>query len=106
MVSYDDFAGLDIRVAMVKDVERIPKSKKLYKLKIDMGKEERTIVAGIAEYYKENELRGKRIVVLANLEPKTVMGVKSQGMLLAAEDGEDVAVLVPDRDVKAGAKVR
>lgn len=106
MVSYDDFAGLDIRVAMVKDVERIPKSKKLYKLKIDIGEEERTIVAGIAEYYKENELRGKRIVVLANLEPKTVMGVKSQGMLLAAEDGEDVAVLVPDRDVKAGAKVR
>ena len=106
MVSYDDFAGLDIRVARVKDVERIPKSKKLYKLKIDIGEEERTIVAGIAEYYKENEIRGKRIVVLTNLEPKTVMGVKSQGMLLAAEDGEDVAVLVPDRDVKAGAKVR
>jgi len=105
MVSYEDFAGLDIRVAIVKEVERIPKSKKLYKLKIDMGEEERTIVAGIAEYYKENELRGKKIVVLANLEPKTVMGVKSHGMLLATEDGKDVAVLVPDRDAKVGAKV-
>lgn len=106
MVAYEDFAKLDIRVAVVKDVERIPKSKKLYKLKIDLGDEERTLVAGLAGYYTEEELKGKKIVVLANLEPKKLMGVTSQGMLLAADDGENVAILVPDRDVKPGAKIR
>ncbi|HID09004.1 TPA: methionine--tRNA ligase subunit beta [Candidatus Micrarchaeota archaeon] len=106
MAIYDDFARLDIRVATVKEVERVPGSRKLYKLKVDLGDEERTLVAGLAGYYSEEELRGKRVIVLANLEPKKIMGVESQGMLLAADDGENVALLVPDRDVRPGAKVR
>ena len=106
MAIYDDFARLDIRVATVKEVERVPGSRKLYKLKVDLGDEERTLVAGLAGYYTEEELRGKRVIVVANLEPKKIMGVESQGMLLAADDGENVALLVPDRDVRPGAKVR
>ena len=106
MAIYDDFARLDIRVATVKEVERVPGSRKLYKLKVDLGDEERTLVAGLAGYYTEEELRGKRVIVLANLEPKKIMGVESQGMLLAADDGEKVALLVPDRDVRPWAKVR
>jgi methionyl-tRNA synthetase len=106
MASYEDFAKLDIRVARIKKVEEIPKSKKLYKLTVDLGDEERTLVAGLKEYYSKEELEGKTIVMLANLEPKKMMGVTSQGMLLAADDGENVALLVPERDVKIGAKVR
>ncbi len=106
MVTYEDFAKLDIRVARIKKVEEIPKSKKLYKLTVDLGNEERTLVAGLKGYYTAEELQGKTIVMLANLEPKKMMGVTSQGMLLAADDGEHVALLTPERDVKPGAKVR
>ncbi len=106
MVTYEDFAKLDIRVAKIKKVEEIPKSKKLYKLTVDLGDEERTLVAGLKGYYTAEELQGKTIVMLANLEPKKMMGVTSQGMLLAADDGEHVALLTPERDVKPGAKVR
>ncbi|MDN5358371.1 MAG: methionyl-tRNA synthetase [Candidatus Diapherotrites archaeon] len=106
MVSYDEFAKLDIRVALVKKVEDIPGSKKLYKLIVDLGDEERTLVAGLKGIYSPEELEGRKIVVLANLEPKKLMGVTSQGMLLAADDGENVALLLPDRDVKVGARVR
>ncbi len=106
MVSYEEFAKLDIRIARVKKVEDIPGSKKLYKLTIDLGDEERTLVAGLKGYYSPKELEGRKIVVLANLEPKKMMGVTSQGMLLAADDGETVSLLTPDRDVKPGARVR
>ena len=106
MVSYEEFAKLDIRIAHVKKVEDIPGSKKLYKLTIDLGDGERTLVAGLKGHYSPKELEGRKIVVLANLEPKKMMGVTSQGMLLAAEDGENVALLMPDRDVKVGARVR
>jgi len=106
MVSYEEFAKLDIRIARVKKVEDIPGSKKLYKLTINLGDEERTLVAGLKGYYSPEELEGKKIIVLANLEPKKMMGVTSQGMLLAADDGEKVSLLMPDRDVKVGARVR
>ncbi len=108
MVKYEEFAKLDIRVALVKKVEDIPGSKKLYKLTIDLGGEERTLVAGLKGIYAPEELEGRKIIVLTNLEPKKMMGVTSQGMLLAADDGENVALLTPDpeRNVKVGAKVR
>ena len=106
MVTYEDFAKLDIRVARIKKVEDIPGSKKLYKLTVDLGDEERTLVAGLKGYYTAEELEGKTIVMLANLEPKKMMGVTSQGMLLAADDGEHVALLTPEKDVKIGARVR
>ncbi len=107
-MKYEDFAKLDIRVAQIKKVEDIPGSRKLYKLTIDLGEEERTLVAGLKGIYSPEELEGRKIIVLANLEPKKMMGVTSQGMLLAADDGENVALLMPDPEhsVRVGAKVR
>jgi len=105
-ISYDDFQKLDIRIALIKKVEKVPKADKLYKLTVSLGEEERTLVAGLAELYKADELVGKKIVILANLEPRKLRGITSEGMLLAAEDGEVVSVLVPDKDIEPGAKIR
>lgn len=105
LVSYDYFKKLDIRVALVEDVEKVPKADKLYKLSIDLGTEKRTLVAGLAEYYKAEELKGKKIVILANLEPRKLRGILSEGMLLAAVDGDIVTVLTPDKEIPPGAKV-
>lgn len=105
LVSYDEFKKLDIRVALVEEVERIPKADKLYKLSIDLGTEKRTLVAGLAEHYKVEELKGKKIVVLTNLEPRKLKGILSQGMLLAAVDGDKVSILVPQKDLPPGARI-
>jgi methionine--tRNA ligase beta chain len=105
MVSYDYFKELDIRVAFVENVEKVPKADKLYKLSIDIGTEKRTLVAGLAEHYNANDLKGKKIVILANLEPRKLKGILSEGMLLAAVDGEKVSILTPDKDISPGAKI-
>ncbi|MFX0075064.1 MAG: methionine--tRNA ligase subunit beta, partial [Candidatus Hermodarchaeota archaeon] len=105
LVSYEDFKKLDIRVALIEEVEKVPKADKLYKLSIVLGDEKRTLVAGLAEHYKINELKGKKIVILVNLEPRKLRGILSQGMLLAAVDGDIVSVLTPDKDLPPGAKV-
>ena len=105
-ISYDDFQKLDIRIALIKKVEKVPNADKLYKLTVSLGEEERTLVAGLAELYKADELVGKKIVILANLEPRILRGITSEGMLLAAEEGEVVSVLVPDKDIEPGAKIR
>jgi methionyl-tRNA synthetase len=84
----------------------VPGADKLLQLTIDLGDEERTIVAGIALCYTPEELVGKKIIVLANLEPATIRGVQSQGMLLAAGDERDVVLLTPERDLPAGKRVR
>ena len=105
LISYDDFKKLDIRVALVENVEKVPKADKLYKLSIDLGTEKRTLVAGLAEYYKIDQLKGKKIIVLTNLEPRKLRGILSQGMLLAAVEGDNVSILVPDKDLSPGARV-
>ncbi|MBD3367096.1 MAG: methionine--tRNA ligase [Candidatus Eisenbacteria bacterium] len=105
MVNFDDFKRLDIRIARVLEAERVEKTDKLLRLKISLGSEERQIVAGIAQQYTPDELVGKSIVVLANLEPATIRGVESQGMLLAASSDDGLALLVPDRDLAPGTKV-
>lgn len=106
LISIDEFGKLDIRVGQITAAEMIPKSKKLIKLDVDLGKEKRTIVAGIAEKYSPKDLVGKFIAVVTNLEPAKLMGVVSEGMLLAAEDENGVSILVTDRPVKPGSKVR
>jgi methionyl-tRNA synthetase len=95
-------------VAEVVAAEAVPKSKKLLKLTVSLGSEQRTIVAGIAQHYAPADLVGKKVVVVANLEPATLMGVQSQGMVLAGStDGDGaLAVLTLDRDLPPGAKVR
>ncbi|MFH1820863.1 MAG: methionine--tRNA ligase [Methanobacteriota archaeon] len=106
LVSMGEFGKLDIRVGRVLSAKRIQKSKKLLKLEVDLGKEKRTLVAGIAESYSPEDLVGKSIAVVANLEPAKLMGVTSQGMLLAAEDETGISIFTPDRPVKPGSKVR
>jgi methionyl-tRNA synthetase len=107
VISYEDFQKIDLRVAKVLSAENIKKSDKLLKLRIDMG-EERTVVAGIAKAYKPEELVGKTIIIVANLQPTKLMGVESRGMLLATDgaDGTGVVLATFDKEAKVGAKVR
>ena len=103
-----DFGKVELRVAQVVAAEAVPKSKKLLKLTVSLGVEQRTIVAGIAQHYAPADLVGKKVVVVANLAPATLMGVPSQGMVLAGStDGDGaLAVVTLDRDLPPGAKVR
>jgi methionyl-tRNA synthetase len=105
-VTIDEFKRLDLRVAEIVAAEAVPKSKKLLKLTVRLGEESRTLVAGIAEHYRPDTLVGRKVVVVANLEPATLMGVTSNGMVLAGSAGEALALLAPDRDLPSGAKVR
>ncbi len=105
-VSFEDFAKLDLRVGKIIEVKDHPNADKLYVVKVDLGGEVRTLVAGLKKYYKPEELLNKTVVIVANLQPKKLRGIESQGMLLAADDGENVALLMPDKEVKLGARVR
>ena len=106
LIGIEDFAKVQLKVGLIVSAERVAKSEKLVKLKVDTG-EERQIVAGIGKAYDPEYLVGKKIVVVANLKPAKLMGIESQGMLLAATDDEGtLSVLVLDRDVKQGARVR
>lgn len=106
-VTYDDFAKLDFRTAKIVAAEPVPKSKKLLKLQIDLGFEKRQIVAGIAEKLLPEQLLGKTIIVVANLAPAKLMGVESNGMLLAtAADGENFALLTPSKEVEQGIGIK
>jgi methionyl-tRNA synthetase len=106
LVTIGDFGRLDLRVAEVVAAEAVPKSRKLLKLTVSLGAETRTVAAGIAEHYAPADLVGKKIVVVANLPPATLMGVESQAMLLAGSAGDRLAVVMLDRDLPAGAKVK
>lgn len=105
-ISFDYFKKIDLRVAQIKECEEVEGADRLYKLTIDVG-EERQIVAGIKAYYSKEELVGKKIIIVANLEPRTLRGITSQGMLLAAssEDKSSVVLLTPDKDIANGAAV-
>ena len=105
-ITIDDFNRVDLRVAEIVVAEPVPKSTKLLKLTIRLGEETRTLVAGIAEHYRPDALVARKVVVVANLEPATLMGVTSNGMVLAGSAGETLALLALDRDLPSGAKVR
>lgn len=105
-ITIDDFAKIDLRVAEVIEAEKVEGSDKLLKLKVKVGEEERQIVAGISKHYKPEELLGKKVVVVYNLKPAKLMGIKSEGMLLAASNEEGLGVLTLDKDVSSGAKVK
>jgi methionyl-tRNA synthetase len=104
-VTMKEFKRLDVRIGTVAEVERVPGSEKLYKMQVDMGGEVRQIVTGLVDWYTEEELRGKVIAVLMNLKPAKIFGQWSYGMLLAAEMGEDLALLTIDRHIDNGARV-
>ena len=105
IVPFAEFKKLDIRVARVKSVEPHPNADRLYVLKVDIGGAERQIVAGLKNYYTPEQLQDRTIVIVTNLEPVVLRGVESQGMLLAAQDGNNVMLLQPDRQTAPGAKV-
>ena len=104
-ITIDEFAKIDLRVAQVLAAEKVEGADKLLRLTVKLGGEERQIVAGIAKYYSPAELIGKEIVVVANLKPVKLRGVLPR-MLLAASQGDKLAVLTPDRSVGDGAQVR
>jgi len=104
-VSFDDFTRLDMQVGKVLSAENIPGADRLYKLQIDVGRRTLTIVAGIRKQYPPEALIDHRVVVLVNLEPTVIRGVKSEGMLLVAGKGRGISLLVPDRDVPLGSPV-
>ncbi|HOV90785.1 MAG TPA: methionine--tRNA ligase subunit beta [Syntrophorhabdaceae bacterium] len=105
-ITFDDFLKLDLRVAEIKACEDILGADKLYKLTIDLG-ETRDIVAGIKQYYTKEELIGKKIAIVANLEPRKLRGILSHGMLLAAstDDKSSVVLLTLDKDIPNGSKI-
>lgn len=105
MISFKEFQKMDLRIGTIREAEAIPGSKKLLKLTVDVGGE-RTVVAGLVGHYSEEELQEKQVLVLVNLEPVKLMGVESRGMVLAAEDGDDVRLLIPDGDMPPGSKVK
>ncbi|OLB10871.1 MAG: methionine--tRNA ligase [Candidatus Rokubacteria bacterium 13_2_20CM_69_10] len=105
-ITIDEFGKLDFRVAEVIAAETVPKSKKLLKLTVSLGDSQRTVVAGIAEHYAPGELVGKKVVIVANLEAAKLMGIESQGMVLAGSAGDRLAVVTPDRDLPPGARVK
>ena len=104
-IKIDEFGKVELRVAEVIAAEPLPKSKKLLKLTVSLGQEQRTVVAGIAEHYGPADIVGKKVVIVANLEAAKLMGVESNGMVLAASIGGTLAVLTLDRDLPPGAKV-
>ena len=105
-ISFDEFKKLEIATAKVLEAEEHPNADKLYVLKIEFGGgETRQIVAGIREHYKKEDLIGKQIVVIKNIEPAKIRGVESNGMLLVAKDDKTLAILVPEKEVAVGSPV-
>jgi len=107
MITYEDFKKVELKVAKIISAERVEGSDKLIKLALDLGSEKRQIIAGIGKVYEPEDLIGLEIAVVTNLEPKTLMGIESNGMLLAAsaDDGEPV-LLIPQKEVPPGAEIR
>jgi len=106
MISIDQFMQVELKVGTVTAAEAVPKSEKLIKVSVDLGEEQRTVVAGIAKQYEPAELVGRQIVIVANLQPAKLMGIESQGMVLAASDGDGAVLLHPENAVPNGTRVR
>ncbi|MDO8535648.1 MAG: methionine--tRNA ligase subunit beta [Candidatus Omnitrophota bacterium] len=106
MIAYDDFKKVELKIARIIEAEEVVGAEKLLKLQIDLGGEKRQIVAGIKKSYQAKDLIGKEIVVVVNLEPRMVMGIESNGMLLAASDDGGPVLVRPDKDVPPGSGVK
>ena len=106
MVSFEEFKKVSIKIARIIEVRDHPNADKLYVLKLDIGGEEREAVAGIKKAYKPEELKDKLVVVVDNLEPATIRGIESKAMVLAAQDGEKLTVISPDKAVSPGSIVK
>lgn len=106
MITYDDFTKIDLRVATIESADDINGSEKLVRLGISLGDEKRQIVAGIKKQYTPAQLIGSQIIIVANLEPRSLMGVESYGMLLAAGSEDGPVLLKPESPVPSGAQIK
>ncbi|MDD4899583.1 MAG: methionine--tRNA ligase subunit beta [Candidatus Omnitrophica bacterium] len=106
MITIEDFRKLELRVAKIKEVLDHPNADKLYLLTLDLGDRQKQVVAGIRAYYQKEDLVGKLVVVVDNLEPAILRGVESQGMILAASDENGIVVVSPQKEVKLGSVVK
>jgi len=106
MATIDDFKKLELKVAEIKEVNEHPNADRLYVLTVDFGDRTKQIVAGIKKSYQKEDLIGKQVVVIDNLDPAVLRGVESQGMLLAASDEEGIVIVSPQRKVKLGSIVK
>ena len=106
-ITFDDFQKMDIRVVTVLAAEKVAKTKKLLKLKVNTGVDTREIISGIAEYYQPEELVGKQVLMLINLTPKNIKGVDSHGMVLMAENADgSLSIMQPQKELKPGSTVK
>lgn len=106
-ISFKQFQELDLRVGKVVEAEVVPGSRNLIKLIVDFGTEKRQAVAGLKEFYNPEELVGKKFMFILNLERKKLMGIESQCMIFAADDGEGkIVLMIPEKDVKEGSVIR
>lgn len=107
IIKLEYFQKIELRVGKIITAEKIENSQKLLRLEIDLGNEWRQIVSGIADQYNPEKLINKKVVIIANLESKTIKGIESQGMLLAAEDEHGIISLIsPDKDIKEGSIIK
>jgi methionine--tRNA ligase beta chain len=107
MISYEEFKKVELKIGRIVEAERVEQSGKLLKLKVDLGGEVRQIIAGIGKHYEPELLISSLIVVVANLEPRVIMGLESQGMLLASSDEEKTALVLlrPEKEIVPGSLV-
>lgn len=106
MVTIEDFRKLELKVAEIKEVNDHPNADKLYIITLDLGDKQKTIVAGIKNFYQKEELLGRQVVVVDNLEPAVLRGVESQGMILAGSDETGIVIITPEKKLKLGSIVK
>jgi len=108
MISYEDFSTIQLRVARILEAARVDGSEKLLKLSADIGEEEpRQIIAGLGKVYEPEDLVGRQVVVIINLEPRSLMGLESNGMVLAAHDADaNPVILIPEKETPAGSDIK
>jgi methionyl-tRNA synthetase len=106
MATYEDFKRIELKIARIKEVNDHPNADRLYVLMVEVGDKTKQIVAGIKNSYKKEDLVGREVVLVDNLDPVILRGVESQGMLLAASDDKGISIITPDREVTPGSIVK
>jgi methionyl-tRNA synthetase len=104
-IDIDFFRKLDLKVGKILEAEDVEKSSKLIKIRVSLGGREKTILSGIRKTYKSSDLIGKKVIIIDNLKPAMLMGMESQGMLLAASDEEGISLLTVDKDIEEGSSI-
>ncbi len=106
MATYEDFKKIELKIAKIKEVNDHPNADRLYVIMVEVGDKTKQIVAGIRNHYKKEDLVGREVILVDNLDPVILRGVESQGMLLAASDEKGISVITPDREVAIGSIVK